>query len=216
MKNKILINVLIFFLLFLSSCAIAPKPVSYHDKLNLLNQELENWKTFKITGLCDLEYQSFAIRRPCVIAKTQDKFRFDILDTGLLGLGGGVLMALYADNKQIQFRKPGSSKIDTRILDDEMNNWLSIISEGLIQSIHEQKDKIIETNICEIDGSIILFTPRMKIKEINNPDKEIKITFKYDNQEKLSEISISIPLIRNLTIHIDKIDYNDIIVSPLK
>ena len=206
----------VFFVCCFVSCAVSPQTKTRQEKLFLLGQELHKWNTFKLTGICELEYQSFSLRRPCVISKDKEKFRFDVLDTGIFGLGGGVMMALYLDSEQVQFRRPGSSAIETSSMDGDIGLMLSMLSESLFQSMERHKDEIIDTNKSNIGGVDILFTHKMQIEEISQKAQEINVKFTYDKQDTLSEIKISAPLIRNLTIQIDKIEYNNIFVPALK
>jgi len=55
----------------------------------------------------------------------------------------------------------------------------------------------------------------MQISEISNQNLDVKIEFNYDRQANLTSIRASVPIVRNLTIQIDKIEHNNIVVSAL-
>jgi hypothetical protein len=67
-----------------------------------------------------------------------------------------------------------------------------------------------------IEGFEITFTHLMQIKEISNPYQEIAVIFNYDRQDRLTEIRVSVPIIRNLVIYVDKIEHDNIVVSALR
>ena len=236
MKKSKIIKLLNFvcILLFLVtlSCVVTPKPPIDRDKILMLEQELTRWETFKLTGMTELQYQAFSIRGQVIMAKYEDKFRFDILNQGILGLGGGVLMAFYVDKEQAQTRMFGSSSIETYRFDtddislDMLSNQSSIgsrigdvagfFSENLFQAIYSQREKILENNKAEIEGFEIIFNDEMRLSEISHPNQNIGITFIYDRQLNLTELRINTPITRNFIIHVDKIEHENIIVQPLR
>ena len=211
--RKVLI--IIISCMLLVSCATAPKPGSDKEKMLLLNQELERWQNFKLTGLADIQYQSFSIRRPCVIALSDGKFRFDILDSGFLGMGSGVFMSAFADHDGIQYRMPGTSKIELLKTDTETEAILNFLTQKWADILAEVKDAIIETNRAEIFGITLSFSDRMRLVQVASKEENIRVNFVYDSRENLTEINISAPIIRKLLIQVDKIEHNDIVVTPL-
>jgi len=206
---------LFFLLVCFASCAVVQYPVLDQSKESLLESELLRWHTFKITGLVELQYQAFSFRGDAIIAKTTEKFRFDILNQGILGLGGGVLTSFYADESGVQARMPGSSSIETYTLDSPHGKLMSFFSEKIFQDIYEQKDVIVQTLKCEFEGFEIIFTPEMRLSEINNKHQNIRINFNYDRHNNLHEITILTPITRNFVIYVDKIDHENIIVNSL-
>lgn len=215
MKN--LLTFLITLSIFLiSSCAVSQKTFSQQEKINRLEIELSKFNSFRITGQCDLQYQAFVIRRPCVIIKSKDKIRFDILDAGIFGLGGGTFMALYADEEKIQYKTPGSNSISEKMLDDKLKAWFDFLSESIIDELKERKIEIINTYSTELRGIRFNFNNDMSFKSIVNQENEISVFFDYDRSNNLNQLRVNSPLIRNLTISIDKIDYSENIVMPLK
>ncbi len=214
--KKIFILLLVLISFFITSCSVRYGTLSSDEKLRRLDIELQKWQNFRITGMSEIHYRAFNITRPCVLVKSKEKIRFDILDTGIFGLGGGIFMAFYADSEIIQYKLPGSQTITSKNLDDKMKVWFDFLSESIFEELKEQKLRIINTNYAMIRNLEFFFYPDMQLKEIRNAESEIAIVFIYNKNFELSQISISSPLIKNLTISIDKIDYSDNIVIPLR
>ncbi|MCK9328317.1 MAG: hypothetical protein PHY08_04395 [Candidatus Cloacimonetes bacterium] len=215
MKNYFLIVVIVLCFL-MTSCSIRYQKYSSEEKFLLFENELNKWKHFKISGMCDIVYSSFNIIRPCVVAKSSDKIRFDVFDSGIFGLGGGIFTAFYADDKMIQYKLPGNSTITTKTLDDKMIAWFDFLSESMFKELESNKVKIINNQYAMIRNIEFFFYPNMQLKEIKNVESEIFVWFEYNKFLELAQIKISSPLIKNLTISIDKIDYSDNLVIPLK
>jgi len=185
------------------------------EKVALLEQELERWSNFRLTGMSDIQYLAFSHRGQFVLARSGNRMRFDILGAGLLGLGGP-LVAAYVNDHEVQYRLPGNSTINTRVLENEERAFFDILTGNLTEMIFSQIDSIIETGKCEIEGFEIAFTPLMQLKEIRNPYQEIAVVFNYDRQDRLTEIRVSVPIIRNLVIYVDRIEHDNIVVSALR
>ena len=217
MKNKIKHSlVLICIILILFACAPKPEQVIKQEKLSLLEKELDLWKSFKITGILDAQYQAFTLRNSCVIQKNDDKFRADVLSSGLFGLGGGIMMAAYIDRDKMQLRRPGSQTIEDVPFDTDTQAGIKFVTDELFVRLESEKNIIAETNKTEIEGFEIFFTPLMRLSEIRNREENLRITLNYDRQENLIEINAFVPSIRRLTIHIDKIEHADIMISELR
>ena len=206
----------ISLILFLFNCVKMPPILHYQERLALLNQELSNWQSFKITGNTELQYQAFTIRGQAVLLKTENKFRFDILNQSIFGLGGGVLMAVYVDDEEVQARLFGSSAIETFELDSGHGRMISFLSESLFQSLYDQREIIIETFEANYDGFLIQFNSNMQLTRIYNSQQNIGADFEYDRNNNLTELKLLTPITRNFIIHVDKIEYENIVVNPLK
>jgi hypothetical protein len=125
-------------------------------------------------------------------------------------------VAAYVNDREVQYRLPGNSTITTRVLENEERAFFDILTGNLTERIFSQIDSIVETGKCEIEGFEIMFTPLMQIKEIRNPYQEIAVVFNYDRQDRLTEIRVSVPIIRNLVIYVDRIEHDNIVVSALR
>jgi len=201
--------------MILCSCATAPRVREDHEKMILLQSELERWSHFRLTGMSNIQFQAFSHRGQFVMVRSGNRMRFDILGSGLFALGGP-LVSGFVDENGVQYRLPGSTTISSRGLDDEEMAFFSILSGNLTELILSQRESIFETGQCEIKGFEIVFTPLMQIKEIRNPNQEISVLFNYDRQDRLSDIRVSVPIIRNLVIYVDKIEHDNIVVSELR
>ena len=218
MINLLIIRytMIIVIMFSIAACSVIPKPSVEQDLLLLLEQEIIRWNTFKIVGFTEFQYQAFSIRGQAILAKIDNKFRFDILNQGILGLGGGVVIAVYVDEEQVQTRMFGSSTVETYELDSQMGDMMSFLSENLFQAIYSQRNKIIETYKGEFEGFEIIFTPEMRISDIYNPVQNIRASFVYDRQNNLTELRLSTPFTRNFIIHVDNIEHDNIVINPLK
>ena len=217
-KEQIMKKIILIILVCIGisiSCTPKPKRISKQEKLQLLNQELNNWQSFKITGIIDAEYQAYSLRNNIILLKNEDKFRADVLGSGLFGLGGGIFMALYIDKEMIQIKEP-NKPIEDYELDDNALDWLKYITEDLFIDLESKKDEITDKHKAEIEGFEIKFLSNMKISEIINKESNVKISFGYNRQNNLEEINVVSPNIRKLIIHIDKIEYNKMNILPLR
>ena len=207
--------IFLMMILFLCSCATVPRVQERQAQIVLLEQELERWSNFRLTGMSDIQYLAFSHRGQFVMARAGNRIRFDILGSGLFGLGGALVSA-YANEHELQYRLPGNTSISTRVLENEERAFFDILTGNLTERIFSQIDNIIETGKCVIEGFEITFTHLMQIKEISNPYQEIAVIFNYDRQDRLTEIRVSVPIIRNLVISVDKIEHDNIVVSALR
>jgi hypothetical protein len=199
----------------LVSCATTPKETTDLEKLHLLEQELSRWQSFKITGLADVHYQAFAVRRPAVIAMTEGKFRFDVLDSGFLGFGSGTVMSAFVDSENIQIRRPGSSRVESISLDGDAIELLKLLTHSWSDLLHNHKRTIVSQHYCTIHGVEIHFTEQMRIREISSVGDNVKIEFNYNRSEVLTDIIVTNPLFRRLNIHVDKKEFDNIVVNSL-
>ena len=216
MSNRVSIIFSVLLIFFLVSCATTSKTRTNAERQVLLDRELQNWQTFKITGMVEGRVGIFSGRFNTVIAKTTDKMRIDVMSGGVFGIGGGVLFAGYIDGEQFQYRLPGNQDIEVKDLDGDMRLLYQIFSEQLLNHIERNKARIVETLRHEFLGFQVSFTESMKIREILGVKDNIQMEFIYDRQDNLQEIKASIPQIRNVTIHIDKVEYDNVSVRPLR
>jgi hypothetical protein len=215
-KNRIIKLILLFIsLLILFSCSSNKLSKTENEKMILLENELNNWSSFSITGNCSISAQGFNIKRPFVVSLGDGKFRFDILDNSILGLGSGLFAAIYVDKNTLQIKQPGSN-ITSLILEDyESIDVLEILTETIKNYLQKYKMTIIKDNSINIRGVNISFNENMKLNEIDISKEKIKINFYYDKKDQLFEIKATHPQIKNLLLDIDKIKYNDITITPL-
>jgi hypothetical protein len=169
-----------------------------------------------MTGICDIQYQAFSLRRPFVLTSHAGKFRCDVLDSGFLGLGSGIVMAVYIDGVDVQVRRPGSTAVEVYKVDSEIFGWYELFATGWTEMLKEYFPTIISTNRCQIDDIELLFTDRMQISEIHNRDAELKINFVYNRSGALTDITVSIPMLRNLTLQVDKVERFEDDIRPLR
>jgi len=215
MKKRYLILSLLI-ISFISSCTYRPKAFLVEERLFLLDQEISKWEAFKITGIVDIHYQSFSFRNNCIIQKNEDKLRIDVLASGFLSLGGGIIFAAYIEQELMQIRKPGNTVIENVSLSESDLEWISFFTEGLFTFLKSKKNVIIENLQIDLNGYEISFCNNMKLKEINNELEKIRISLNYDRNDNLIEIIAVIPSIRKLIVHVDKIEHDDIKITPLR
>ena len=217
MKTKKLhIAILLILTLLIISCATTPKKRQDSEKYHLLRTELSRWESFRMTGQCDIQYQAFSLRRPFVMSSHAGKFRCDVLDSGFLGLGSGIVMAAYIDGVDVQIRKPGSTAVEVYKVESEIFGWYELFAMGWTELLEDYFPTIISSYKCQIDELELAFTDRMQISEISNPNAELKINFVYTRSGELTDIRVTTPMIRNLTLQIDKVERFENEIKPLK
>jgi hypothetical protein len=169
-----------------------------------------------MTGICDIQYQAFSLRRPFVMSSHAGKFRCDVLDSGFLGLGSGIVMAVYIDGIDVQVRRPGSTAVEIYKVESEIFGWYELFACGWSDLLEPYFSTILSTNRCRIDDIELVFTDRMQISEIANSDAELKVNFVYNRSGELTDIKVSIPMLRNLTLSVDKVERFENDIRPLK
>ncbi|MCK4653206.1 MAG: hypothetical protein KAU01_02050 [Candidatus Cloacimonetes bacterium] len=207
LKNKIVI--LLILTLFVSSCAIFTKPDKV-QKEKLLLEHLNSWKSFRIEGIIEVNYKSFAFRNNIILQKNNNIFRIDIFDSGITGLKPTPFFSAYFDSVLV-LRLPDQSE-STKIENAELKN-ISIIFNNL-QDFYSQKDEIIENQFLIFKNYEVYFSDKMGIEKISFQKEKIDINFKYDND--LDFISIEKDKKEVVNIQIDKITRNNIEIKPLK
>jgi hypothetical protein len=215
-KQRVYIAIVLAFALLLISCASNQKKRQDIEKQILLRDELARWESFRMTGICDIQYQAFSFRRPFVMTSHNGKFRCDVLDSGFLGLGSGIVMAAYIDGVDVQIRRPGSTAVEIYKVESEIFGWYELFARGWTEMLAEFFPTIISTYRCQIDDIELLFTDKMQISEIQNREAELKINFVYNRSGNLTDIKVSIPMIRNLTLQVDKVERFENDIKPLR
>jgi hypothetical protein len=116
----------------------------------------------------------------------------------------------------VQVRRPGSTAVEIYKVESEIFGWYELFARGWAKLLEPYFSTIVSTKRCQIDDIELVFTDNMQISEISNPDAELKINFVYNRAGDLTEIKVSVPMLRNLTLSIDKVERFDGEIKPLK
>jgi hypothetical protein len=189
--------------------------LSDSEKLRLLELELAKWQSFRITGLCNIHYQSFNIRQPFSAAMHEGRFRFDIYNTGILGAISGTMMSVYIDDNELQFRALGSSNVEVIRLNNDYA-YLKYISMGLVALLANYKDTIVRTGKASVQGFDFSFNENMQLKEIVNRTQALNVRFDHNSNSVVTDVSVNIPIVRNLNIEIDKFEISKNPIQSLR
>jgi len=217
MKKKAIFARMLILLAFalVFGCASIKRSASLQEKIAMLEQEIQNWREFKITGISEFQTPSITLRNNCIIQKKADKFRFDVLNSGLLGLGSSYLMQFYADQTKIMYREPMSPDIKKGSINIAALHWVKFFTDTMYDELLANKEEIVQSQSTQIEGFIIKFSSKMRLSQIANLSYDLRLNFYYDRHDNLYEIRATVPLIRNLTIHVDRIEHHDIFVNEL-
>ncbi len=207
LKNKIVI--LLILISLVSSCAIFTK-LDKVQKEKLLLEHLNSWKSFRIEGIIEVNYKSFAFRKNIILQKNNNIIRIDIFSSGITGLKPTPFFSAYFDSVLV-LRLPDQSE-STKIKDIELKNISIFFNE--LQGFYSQKDKIIENQSLISRDYEVYFSYEMEIEKISLQKEKIKINLEYDNDFSL--ISIEQDKKEVVNIQIDKITRNNIEIKPLK
>ncbi|MCK4312141.1 MAG: hypothetical protein KAW88_05345 [Candidatus Cloacimonetes bacterium] len=207
LKNKIVI--LLILISLVSSCAIFTK-LDKVQKEKLLLEHLNSWKSFRIEGIIEVNYKSFAFRKNIILQKNNNIIRIDIFSSGITGLKPTPFFSAYFDSVLV-LRLPDQSE-STKIKDIELKNISIFFNE--LQGFYSQKDKIIENQFLISRDYEVYFSYEMEIEKISLQKEKIKINLEYDNDFSL--ISIEQDKKEVVNIQIDKITRNNIEIKPLK
>lgn len=209
MKSKKANILICIFFVFLTGCAIFLKP-DKEQKEKLLLEHLNSWKNFRIEGIIEVSYKSFAFRKSIILQKNKNIIRTDIFDSGITGLRPTPFFSAYFDSVLV-IRFPEQNKlINSKDLDSK--NITAILNN--LQNIYYQKDEIIKNQFLKFKDFNVCFSDKMEISKISLQNEKIDINFKYDND--LNFISIEKDKKDVANIQIDKIMRNNIKINPLK
>ncbi|MCD4797223.1 MAG: hypothetical protein K8R49_08660 [Candidatus Cloacimonetes bacterium] len=201
--NFYIMKKLIIFLTLISiltSCSIMLKPDSL-QKEKLLFKHLKSWDEFRIEGIIEANYKSFAFRKNIIIRKNTEAFRIDIFDSGIMGLKPSPFISAYMDSVFV-LRMP--QEFEFIEADDLMFKKISIIFD--LEKIYDEKDQIIKNGSLVIGDSEIFFSKKMKIRKIAFP--QMQINFHYNDELEFMSIEQNNKEIAN--IQIDKITHENI------
>jgi predicted metallopeptidase len=123
------------------------------------------------------------------------------------------MMALYIDHEQVQVRVPDVPDIEERLYDMELNHIFSTLTERLFQTLYDQREHIMTHHTAELQGISATFTSDMRLHEIKSND--YSVSFIYDRNGELIEIKALAPVIRNLSFQVQRMEHENITISPI-
>ncbi len=206
--NFCVMKKLIFFLTFISiltSCSIMSKPDSLQQE-KLFFKHLKSWEEFRIEGIIEANYKSFAFRKNIIIRKNTEAFRIDIFDSGIMGLKPSPFISVYMDSVFVLRMPQEFVFIKT---DDLMFENISIIFD--LEKIYAEKDQIVKNGSLVIEDSEVFFSKKMEIRKIVFP--QMQIYFQYNDELEFIYIEHNNKEIAN--IQIDKITHENIRIQKL-
>jgi len=216
MKNLQIIR-LVFVLcvsLCILSCAQLQKLDPDAAKKAMLKSELARWSSFKLTGLGDAKYSAFQKRCNTIIQMADGKFRFDMIDSGILGaIGGGTFLSAFTDGNTLQLRLPGTTNIVSMALGNQ--DVMKLLTTDLSTMLAGLEGTIISQLSCTVRGVTLRFTEKMQIREAVHNDTNIKLNFTYDGSNNLTTVAIASSIF-NMTYDVQKMEKTGISITPLR
>jgi len=217
MKNLQIIRlvcVLCLTMCILSCATLKDKIDPDAAKKALLKSELERWSSFKLTGLGDAKYSAFTKRCNTIIQLADGKFRFDMIDSGILGLvGGGTFISAFTDGTNLQLKLPGTTNIVSMALGNQ--DVMKLLTTNVGTMLAGLEGTIISQLSCTVRGVTIRFTEKMQIREAVHNESNIKLNFTYDNANNLETITVASGVF-SLTYDVQKMENTGISITPLR
>ncbi|RLC52834.1 MAG: hypothetical protein DRZ79_00495 [Candidatus Cloacimonadota bacterium] len=193
-------KLLILFLF--AGCALGGKFTDF-QKEKMLREQLLKWEHFRLDGIIEMNYKSFSFRKNITVRKNSAAIRFDIYDSGILGLHPTPFISAYVDSVVI-IKMSGKSEI-TRLNFDEKDNqflFLNYLNPDLIL-VH--KSEIFRTGKVTIGEVTCFFSEKMELEKISSAD--VSVNFVYDNFRNPLTISLYFKNEKIAEIQVDKINY---------
>ncbi len=217
MKNKSFLYICLLLLLLLIT-ACTPKAtglgIKHPKKLLLAHDELSRWQSFKMEGLAEVQFKMFVFRKNFVVSKNKEAMRFDMLDSGVFGMGASNI-SVYMDSTMQIYGLWGRNSLEIEAPDllQSMYQWTNNLE---IDDLDPYLNDILEKNEFTKDGVRFVFNEQMRLKLFTIDELSIRVDLNYDFGANLSEINVYLSNLKICNLRIDKISYDNISVSKLK
>ncbi|HPM03101.1 MAG TPA: hypothetical protein PK816_13180 [Candidatus Cloacimonadota bacterium] len=214
--SSLLVFLFIMFTLFFTACTpkTAGLAVKHPKKLLLARDELKRWQTFQMEGLAEVQFKMFVFRKNFVLNKSREAVRFDMLDSGVFGMGASNI-SVYMDSTMQVNAMWGKQSLDMNA-PDEIRDIYKWFNEADVDDLNLYLQDIVEYNEFTKDGIRFVFNHQMRLKLITVEDIKIRLEFSYDYGSNLSEINVWLANLKICNFKIDKISYNNISVTKLR
>jgi hypothetical protein len=200
----------------LTSCSILSRILAERDLLKLLDFELSKWTSFKLSGKANLHYGFINVNQPFSFAMHEGRFRFDLFNTGLLAHLNETMLSVYVDQEKLQFRIPGLTSIQTVNLANSDFAYIGLLTVGLTVLLEKQRENIVRNGIASISGFDFSFSDTMQLKSIAHAGQSLNVRFDYNSDSIVSDVSVSIPVVKNLNVNIETFELSQNIIQPLR
>jgi hypothetical protein len=144
------------------------------------------------------------------------RFRFDLFNTGLLAHLNDTLLSVYVDQEKLQFRIPGLTGVQTINLANSDFAYLGLLTVGLTVLLEKQRENIVRNGIASISGFDFSFSDTMQLTQIKHAGQSLNVRFDYNSDSIVSDVSVSIPVVKNLNLNISSLEISQNIVQPLR
>jgi hypothetical protein len=211
--SKRILSYYILILLFLtvSSCSYISH-ISHNEKEIMLQNNLNKWKTFRLDGIIEVNHKVFSFRKNLVLKKTDNRFRLDVFDSGVLGLSPAPFLSAYYDSLLI-LRLPGNSDLvetATEKLQEDFPYLKYFLNTDILL---EHKAIILEKNQLQLNDITLYFSENMEIIKIEHVEKNQSLQIEYDNDPvEIIFFSKDKPIV---DIIIDKITFSDVNIKAI-
>ena len=174
------------------------------------NKEREYFVDYE---LIEMNYKQFSFRKNIVVRKNSAAFRFDIFDSGIMGLRPTPFISAYIDSIVV-LRLPNQKETLKMAFSDKNKETGFFDFLKNYKAIFDRKEQILQNEKAEIGGSVFYFSPKMEITKIVSAD--FTVNFVYDNSQNPLRITLFSEKKKIAEIQIDKISYQKSEIEPLK
>ncbi len=209
--KRLFIGLTLVLAILIGSCA-SFKPV---DRMALLRMELSRWQDFRADGVVNVNYMGLTMRKMFVLNKSPDAARLDILDGGAFGLNPSPLISIYlADYLAVDSPLVPQLQALAQAGLGSGGEYLSLLgdADALVKKYGSQ---ILENNVLDMNGTNLLFSPAMKLLNIQNPDSGFSADFKYTSKGDPDKVVFNLGKSGSMELLVDSIKYGGAEVTPL-
>jgi len=146
----------------------------------------------------------------------EGRFRFDLFNTGFLANISNTLLSVYVDSEKLQFRIPGLTSVQTINLANSDFAYLGLLTVGLTVLLEQQRENIVRNGIASISGFDFSFSDTMQLTQIKHAGQSLNVRFDYNSDSIVSDVSVSIPVVKNLNVSISTFEISQNIIQPLR
>ncbi len=180
-----------------------------------LETNLNQWQKFRWEGILQVQSSAFSMRKNFVLAKTGDALRFDILDSGVMGLSAQPLVSIYLKDTAI-LNAPTIEQLAGLDL-----NWFLPPGAvkgmvGFADSLLMKQKEILADRKATTAGTSFAFDKQYRLSSFSSPATRMEASIIYNTRNLPTKIQIRFSGSQVAELLINEREYKDVSIEPLE